>query len=127
MSSAAPSLSDALHHLVVLYLSVAYETDHNFEPSEELAVLQHLLLWEPSLERADAQAIVDTAVRAVGAGFSDNVEAHARALAGTLTAEQRRRVLADLGQIARADGYLSVEEASIIRRVRAVWGSHAEG
>ena len=110
--------ADDLHALVLLYLSVAYESDHNFDPAEQHAVLGLLRRWVPQQEQEETERLLDTAFQALRGGVKHDLEALAQRLGAVLSAPLRRRVLTDLGQIARADGFLSVEEASIIRRVR---------
>ena len=110
--------TDDLHHLVLLYLSVAYEADHHFDPAERHTILLLIHQWRPALAPAEANGIVDTALTALQSGMTAPPETLARAVAAMLAPELRRRVLTDLGQVARADGFLSVQEARIIRRVR---------
>lgn len=119
MSPHEPLGADDLHTLVLLYLSVAYESDHNFDPAEQQAVLSLLRWWMPNTKAKEAKRLIETAFNAVRGGMKHDLERLARTLGARLPAELQRRVLTDLGQIARADGYLSFEEASAIRRVRA--------
>ena len=122
MSTQQALATDDLYLLVLLYLSVAYESDHDFDPAEHHAILGLLRRWMPDLAKSETGRIVDTAYNAVRSGMGPDLESLARSLGAKLSASRRRRVLTDLGQIARADGFLSVEEASIIRRVRASLG-----
>ena len=112
-----------LHHLVLLYLSVAYEADQHFDPLERQAVIQLASQWVPSLSPKRIEEVVDAAFSAARSGHAMEVDQLARELGTMLTPEQRRHVLTDLGQIARADGYLTAGEASTISRIRALWGS----
>lgn len=112
-----------LHSLVLLYLSVAYESDQNFDPAEQNAVLGLLRQWMPNQTADEAEALVDTTFQAVRSGRKNDPALLARSLGAVLPPHLHRRVLTDLGQIARADGFLSVEEASVIRRVRAALGT----
>ena len=123
MPAQEPLASDDLHLLVRLYLLVAYESDRNFDPAEHHEILRLLRRWMPALDPAAADAMVITAFKAVRGSVTDDLEALARALGAVLSPRLRRIVLTDLGRIARADGFLSVQEASIIRRVRAVLGA----
>ena len=108
-----------LHRLVLLYLSVAYETDDHFDPTEHRTVLRILRRWRPEMTLTEANSLVDTAFKALRGGTAEDPETLARAVGSNLTPEQRRRVVTNLGQIARADGFLSVSEARVIRRIRA--------
>lgn len=113
---------DQLHRLVLLYLSVAYETDHHFDPLERQAVIQLAMRWAGDLDAEHVAEIVDTAFTITRSGHADEVDQLAREIGAELMPEQRRHVLTDLGQIARADGYLSAGEASMISRIRTLWG-----
>lgn len=112
-----------LHNLVLLYLSVAYETDHHFDPLERQTVIQLAAQWVPSLSPDRIEEIVDAAFSAARSGYVADVDKLAGEVGAMLTPEQRRHVLTDLGQIARADGYLSADEANTISRIRTLWGS----
>jgi uncharacterized tellurite resistance protein B-like protein len=118
MSSGSLSTVD-LHRLVLLYLAVAYETDDHFDPAEHQTVLRLLRRWMPEMTVAEANSVVETALKALRGGMTQKPETLARAVGTNLTPELRRRVLSNLGQVARADGYLSVHEARVIRRIRA--------
>lgn len=115
--------ADDLHHLVLLYLSVAYEADRHFDPAEHHTILRLVRRWMPTLTPAEADGIVDTALTALQSGMTAPPEMRTRAAAAILAPELRRRVLTDLGQVARADGILTVQEAQVIRRVRAALGT----
>lgn len=123
MPSKEPLAADDLHNLVLLYLAVAYEADNNFDPAEHHTILRLLRRWMPGLPPADADAVLNTAFSALRSGMTLDLESLAQAVGAVLSARLRRRVLTDLGQIARADGFLSVQEASTIRRVRAALGA----
>jgi uncharacterized tellurite resistance protein B-like protein len=118
MSSGSLSSVD-LHRLVLLYLAVAYEADDHFDPAEHKTVLRLLRRWMPEMTVDEANGVVDTALKALRSGMTEGPETLARAVGTNLTPELRRRVLSNLGQVARADGYLSINEAHVIRRVRA--------
>lgn len=117
--SAAPLSTVDLQRLVFLYLSVAYETDRNFDPNEHNTILRIVHRWMPEMTIAEINEVVETAHKAIRRGMSETPETLACAVGTNLSPEMRRRVLTNLGQVARADGYLSLSEARVIRRVRA--------
>lgn len=119
----APTLPDHLHRLVLLYLAMGYGADHDFDPHERQTAIALLRRWMPEVDEDAAEAIVDTARTATRSGVSADIEALARDLRPWLSPALRQRVMSDLGRLARADGHLSVNEATLIRRVRSVWGS----
>jgi uncharacterized tellurite resistance protein B-like protein len=122
----APRLSpDLLHRLVLLYFALAYGTDRDLHPMERQAIVLLVRRWRPEATLDEAEAVVDAAFAAVRSAPSESPEALAEALAPALTPRMRRRVLADLGRVAKADGWLSLREASLIARVRQLWEEQA--
>ncbi len=117
-----PVLPDHLHQLVHLYLAMGHGSGRDLDPHERQTAVTLLRRWLPSINEDTAKALVDTAHAATRSGGSD-VEAIARDLRPWLSPALRQRVMSDLGQLARADGHLSMEEATVIRRVRSVWGA----
>jgi len=112
----------SLHRLVLLYLYVAYKADHNFDPRERQAVIELATRWAPDAEPHEVAEIVDAAFAVTRGGRGNEVDTLAQEVGLELTPEERLRVLADLGKIARADGYLSAGEAGLISRIRSIWG-----
>lgn len=112
----------SLHRLVLLYLYVAYKADHHFDPRERQAIIELATHWAPDVEPDDVAKVVDAAFEATRSGQEAEVDTLAQEVGLELTPDERLRVLADLGKIARADGYLSTGEAGIISRVRSIWG-----
>ena len=117
----APTLSDPLHALVLLYLAVANGDDIVDEHERSVAVA-FLLRWEEGLDLEAAQAVVDTAWMATRSGLAADAETLARSLRPTLSPARRRLVLSDLGRLAQADGHVSIGEAHVIGQIRSVWG-----
>ena len=117
----APTLPDHLHQLVLLYMALVYGEDHDLDPHERQTVITLLRRWMPEVDEAAAAAVVDTARTATRSGSAIDVEALARDLRPRLSLALRRRVVSDLGKLARSDGHLSLKEAALIRRIRAVW------
>ncbi|MEM1041231.1 MAG: TerB family tellurite resistance protein [Bacteroidota bacterium] len=110
-----------LHTLVLLHLSVAYGADDDFDPAERYVVVDLVQRWLPYLTVDTVESVVDTAFKAARSGMVGTPEALAAALGDALTPDLQRRVLADLGHVARADGSLSVSEADVISRIRRAW------
>ncbi len=117
-----PELSlEYLQQLVALYLALAYGTDHDLHPSEERAITQLARRWAPEADPDRVRIVVAAATAAARQGLDGAPEELARDLAGVLSPGLRRQVLADLGHLAKADGWLSLREATLIGRVRAIW------
>ncbi len=122
-----PVLPDHLHQLVHLYLAMGHGSGRDLDPHERQTAIVLLRRWLPTIDEDAAKALVDTAHAATRSGVSRDVEAIARDLRPWLSPALRQRVVSDLGQLARADGHLSMDEARKIRRVRAVWASSRDG
>ena len=118
-----PVLPDHLHRLVQLYLAMGHQTHHDLDPHERETAVMLLRRWMPTVDTDAAAAVVDTVHMATRSGVSGDIESIARDLHPVLSPEVRQRVVSDLGQLARADGHLSMNEAHMIRRVRSVWAS----
>ncbi len=112
-----------LHQLVLLYLYVAYRADDHFDTRERQAVIALARRWAPNVEPGKVTDIVDAAFTATRSGHQGTVDALAQDVGVALTREERVRVLGDLGMIARADGYLTTGEVSVISRIRTIWGA----
>lgn len=111
---------DVLQRLLRLYLVLAYRTDGELHPLERQALVAVVRRWHPGVTEREAYALVEVAVMAAR-GASESPEALAAALAPALGPAERRRVLAELGALAKADGALTLREASVIGRVRRAW------
>lgn len=112
----------SLHRLVLLYLYVAYQADHHFDPRERQAVIDLATQWAPDVEPDEVAKVVDAAFKVSRSGGGTEMDTLAQEVGLELTPDERLHVLADLGKIARADGYLSTGEAGIISRIRSIWG-----
>ena len=122
MPSPTPLSPEQLRDLVFLYLAVGYGDDDNLATAEHDAIVELARQWAPSQGREHTEAIVDTAAVAARSGLIDDLDAIVESLRPALPPPYRQRVLSDLAHVARADGVLSVAEASLIRRIRSVWG-----
>lgn len=122
MATPIPLSPDHLRDLVLLYLAVGYGDAGTLATAEHDAIVELALQWAPPQRRDATRAIVDTASVASRSGLVGDVDAIARALLPALPPPHRQRALSDLARVARADGGLSVSEASLIGRVRSVWG-----
>lgn len=122
MPSPTPLSPDRLQDLVLLYLAVGYGNGGSLATAEHDAIVELARMWAPEQRRDTTEAIVDTAAVAARSGLGRDIDALAHALRSALPPAYRQRVLSDLAHVARADGVLSVAEASMIRRIRSAWG-----
>ena len=122
MPSPTPLSPDRLRDLVLLYLAVGYGGDDNLATAEHDAIVELARQWAPDQRRDRTEAIVDTAAVATRSGLGRDVTTIAQALLPALPPGHRQRVLSDLAHVARADGVLTIAEASMIRQIRSAWG-----
>ncbi|MEO0560071.1 MAG: TerB family tellurite resistance protein [Bacteroidota bacterium] len=117
-----PLSPERLRDLVLLYLAVGYGGDDSLATAEHDAIVELAQKWAPGQGRYDTEAIVDTAAVATRSGLGPTIDEIVRALRPALLPGHRQRVLSDLAHVARADGVLTIAEASMIRRIRSAWG-----
>ena len=121
ISLATPTSASAfLTQVVHLYLAVADTVSRTHDPNERQVAIDLAHRWAPNDCAENIEAVVDTAY--VAARFGLDVERIASELRKTLSYDDCVRLLADLGRIAQADGHLTVREAQVIARIRAVLG-----
>ena len=114
-------LPGRLAKVVHLYLSVAHTEFGDHEPHEHHMTVELARQWAPECDREEIEAIVNAAYVANRAGTGQELETIAEDLCTELPVERCAQILRDLGLIARAEGHLSVQEAHVIRRVRAAF------
>ncbi|MDT0631027.1 TerB family tellurite resistance protein [Rubrivirga sp. S365] len=111
--------TERLTQVVHLYLAVADTASGEHEPHERQLAIDLMRRWEPRCDEEAIEAIVDTAYVAARSGYE--VDRIVGELREALSFEDRNRLLADLGRIARADGHLTLREAEIIGQIRSAF------
>ena len=106
-----------LHDIVLLYLSVLDARDGS-DPHERNLVGHLAHRWAPEADSAEVEAVVETAYLAARSGLDIDPEALAQDLCDQLPTGGCKRLLSDLGALARADGHLTQHEAETISLVR---------
>lgn len=110
------------HDLALLYVALAYGTDHDLSEDEVVAITTALEEWVSVPEEAHVQEIVMEAATAFLEGNAKTELTRAiDTLAGTLDVGERRRALTDVIRIAEADGVLLEREQGLISRVAKAW------
>lgn len=110
---------DRLTQVVHLYLAVADTRHEDLEPHERQLAIFLSRRWEPTFDLDAVEAVLDTAYAAARSGLNPSVDEIASELSHTLPPEGGRRLLKDLGLMARADGHLTRQEAEVIGQVRS--------
>ena len=112
---------ERLAQVVHLYLAVTDTDSVDHEPHERQLAIDLMRRWEPRCDAEAIEAIVDTAYVAARSGYE--VDRAITELRETLSFEDRNRLIADLGRMARADGHLTLREAEVIGQIRAAFRS----
>lgn len=115
-----------LHNVVSFYLSVLDAEAQGCAPNERQLAIDLTRRWMPDVSAAAASALVDTATHAARSGHRLDAEAVAAELCAALPPAGRRRLVSDLGVLARADGHLTHREAEAIALARCLLLSHPQ-
>ena len=114
--------ADALHHLAFLYLVLAHATDHDFSEGERLLILKNLRRWRPDLDERQVRAVLDQALERYAHGLDpDRLDESVEAVRLAFPISERRNALADLTQIANADGVFLDSEEDFLNRLKTAW------
>ena len=116
--------TQVLESLAFLYLTFGHSTDGTLSADEMRTLAGKLREWAPSAELSDIGEVLRAAVDAYKAADSKISKAreHANGLQGKLDVAQLSKILADLEQIAGADGHVSDEEKAFIEQTRKALG-----
>jgi uncharacterized tellurite resistance protein B-like protein len=110
------------HDLALLYVALAYGTDHDLSDDEVKAITGALEDWVTTPDTDRVQEIVMEAATAFLEGdASSELDRAIDALGGSLGQDERRRALTDVIRIAEADGVLLEREQGLISRLADAW------
>jgi uncharacterized tellurite resistance protein B-like protein len=112
-----------IHELALVYLSLAYGTDHALADEEMETIVSMIQGWDRTVAKAGAQEIVlEALVVYLQENASVEVTRTIRSLKTVLTEDERRHALEDVVRIAEADGVLLSSETSLIATLADIWG-----
>ncbi len=110
------------HDLALLYIALAYGTDHDLSDDELQTITSALEDWASVPQEGHVQEVVMEAVTAFLEGDSRaELRRSINDLGQDLTDEERRRALTDVIRIAEADGVLLEREQGLIHTVAEAW------
>ena len=110
------------HRLALLYIALAYGTDHDLTDDELETLTQALHDQGIVPDDTPVQEVVMEAAAAFLEGDAqDEVQQSIERLGESLDAQQRRQALHDVIEIAEADGVLLEREQGLIHRVAEAW------
>lgn len=113
-----------LHDVTFLYLFLAENADHHLSASERSTIVRRLTRWAPGETPSYVTRVLREAHDAVNTGTSARTagEIIDSLKKAPLSRSQRREILGDLEQIARADGDVVDGEHDFLRNLAQVWG-----
>ena len=113
------------HDLALIYIALAYGTDHRLSDEEVDQIKAALERWSDEEGFAEGVPVVVMEAMAVYLGGQARIEAEVlrsmQTLKAALSPERRRRALEDVVRIAEADGILLASERGLIRTLAEVW------
>ena len=116
------------HDLALVYVALAYGTDHTLSEEEIESIISTLQKWGQGLTREAVQEIVMEAMSIyLEENASIEVTRTIRRLSKELSEDDRKKALEDVVQIAEADGVLLSSETSLITSLAEIWGLKATG
>lgn len=110
------------HDLALLYVALAYGTDHELSQEELSAITNAIGQWVTMPEPGTINEIVlEAATAFIELDAEQEVRRAVRVLKDELEASERRRALEDVMRIAEADGVLLERERGFISMVAEAW------
>lgn len=109
------------HDLAVVYIALAYGTDHDLSDGELLVLTEALQAWEDLEASAIQEIIVEAATLFVESDAEAEVQRAMKELRTTLTPQERRDTVRYLIRIAEADGVLLEREQGFIHTLAEAW------
>lgn len=109
------------HDLAVVYIALAYGTDHELSDEELRVLTDALQAWEDREDPDIREIIVEAATLFVDADAEAEVQRAMEELRSTLTLRERRDTVRHLIRIAEADGVLLEREQGFIHSLAEAW------
>ena len=109
------------HDLAVVYVALAYGTDHELAEEELQVVTEALQGWADRESAAIQEVITEVATLFVEADAEAEVRRAMRELRSTLSPQERRNTVRHLIRIAEADGVLLEREQGFIHTLAEAW------
>jgi uncharacterized tellurite resistance protein B-like protein len=109
------------HDLAVVYIALAYGTDHDLSDEELRILTEALQAWEDRDDPAIQDIIVEAAALFVEADAEAEVQRAMKELRAVLSPRERRDTVRYLIRIAEADGVLLEREQGFIHILADAW------
>ncbi len=115
---------EAIQHLALIYIALAHSTDRDLDDDEVHAIAARLQQWQEGTSKTVLSALKEALDRYTDDEAQDSVMAAIDAVRESIPAEQRRRILDDMTEIAMADGKFLYDEGSFIGELAKSWDVH---
>lgn len=110
------------HDLALIYIALAYGTDHELSDAELHSITDTLQNWRPDFAQDDVREVVMEAFSVyLEEGAADEVARAMERLRDALDEEERRRALEGVVRIAEADGVMLTSERGFISTLASIW------
>ncbi len=111
-----------LHDLVLIYVTLAHQTDQSLSREEIKAITEKIGEWLPNAGDDVVRRILHDAMRVYQEEDTRTFDEAVEAVRTSVPLYQRNAILDDLRYIADADGVLLVEERVLIEKIAEAWG-----
>ncbi|MFQ5569043.1 MAG: TerB family tellurite resistance protein [Rhodothermales bacterium] len=116
-----------IHDLVLIYVTLAHQTDDNLSRVEIEAIITKINEWLPNADEETLRHVLNDVLNVYAEESEEHtLDAAIEAVKEAVPAHQRAAVLDDLRYIANADGVLLVEERVMIEKLATAWGFEME-
>lgn len=109
------------HDLAVVYIALAYGTDHELTDDELEVLTEALQRWTDQGDATVQDIIAEAAALFVEGDPEDEVQRAMRELRSALSPQERRQTVRNLIRIAEADGVLLEREQGFIHTLAEAW------
>lgn len=109
------------HDLALVYIALAYGTDHDLSDEELNALTRALSAWDDFFAEDVREVVLEALAVYLEGTPGVEVARTIQSLAQTLSPMQRRQALQDVMRIAEADGILLSSEQSLISALAGAW------
>lgn len=109
------------HDLAIVYIALAYGTDHQLDDSELEALTDALRDWDPGAAVSVRDVILEAAAVFLEGNARSEVQSAIRRIGSDLSAAERRDTLRNVVCIAEADGVLLEREQGLIHTLAEAW------
>lgn len=109
------------HDLAIVYIALAYGTDHELDDDELETLADALRDWNPGGTVSVREVIIEAAAAFLEGNATVEVQDAVRRIGAELSASEQRDTLRNVVRIAEADGVLLEREQGLIHTLAEAW------